>query len=382
MARRPRVALVAHGIHDGGGMERAFAELIRRLHDRYEIVVFSTDLAPDLRELVEWRRVPAPGRPAPLRFALFYALAAARLLRARADIVHTLGAIVPNRAHVATVQFCHAGFRDVVGRLAPPRAPLARKLNTGLARLLCLLAERWSYRPERLALLAPVSRGIALELARHFPRIPFEVTPNGVDRERFRPDEEARSEVRRSLRIGEDEVVAIFVGGDWDRKGLALAIGALERARQGSSRAIRLLVVGRGDEVRFRALARELGVQDDVLFLGPRSDTQRFYAAADVFVFPTLYEAFPLVALEAAASGLPIVAPGANGIEELLAGSGAGVMVARTSEEIGDALARLGEDAQMRSRLGVRARRLSSRFTWDRSASSVEAIYRSLARVA
>ncbi|MGZ4385806.1 MAG: glycosyltransferase family 4 protein, partial [Gaiellaceae bacterium] len=165
-------------------------------------------------------------------------------------------------------------------------------------------------------------------------------------------------------------------------KGLALAIGALERARQGSSRAIRLLVVGRGDEVRFRALARELGVQDDVLFLGPRSDTQRFYAAADVFVFPTLYEAFPLVALEAAASGLPIVAPGANGIEELLAGSGAGVMVARTSEEIGDALARLGEDAQMRSRLGVRARRLSSRFTWDRSASSVEAIYRSLARVA
>ena len=74
-----------------------------------------------------------------------------------------------------------------------------------------------------------------------------------------------------------------------------------------------LWIVGPGDVERYRALARGEGVEDRVRFFGRRTDTERFYRAADAFLFPSLYEAFPLVALEAAACGLPIVATASMG---------------------------------------------------------------------
>jgi glycosyltransferase involved in cell wall biosynthesis len=370
--RRPRVALVAHGIHDRGGMERAFAELVRRIPRRYEVIVLSADLGDDLRGLVEWRRIPVPARPAPLRFALFYAIAAVRLAATRADVVHTLGAIVPNTADFASVHFCTAGYVASTGRLAPPNAPVLRRANTALARLLFLAAERWTYRRDRVARLGAVSRGVARELARSFPDVPIVLTPNGVDRGRFRPDPATRREVRRELAIADDEVVVLFVGGDWHGKGLALAIRAV------AATALRLLVVGRGDERRFRALARAQGVEQRVTFLGPRDDPERYYAASDVFLLPSWYETFSLAAFEAAAAGLPIVAAPVSGVEELVGDGDAGILVERDAEAIAAALASLAASAESRRRLGNAARERAAAYTWDGSADAVLAVYRSV----
>ena len=96
--------------------------------------------------------------------------------------------------------------------------------------------------------------------------------------------------------------MCLFVGGDWDRKGLGVAIEAVSLVRQRTP--IRLWVVGRGESGRFEQLAERLGVGDHVRFFGPRADTERFYQAADIFVLPTEYETFSLVAYEAAASSL------------------------------------------------------------------------------
>ena len=360
-------------------MERAFAELVRRLHDRYELVVYAADLAADLRHLVVWRRIPVPRRPAPLRFACFYALAGLRLAGDRATLVHTLGAIVPNRAHLATVQFCHAGFRDAVRGLAPPGAPVLRRLNTSLARSLCLVAERWSYRRGRTRVLAAVSAGIETELSRHYPDVPTVVAPNGVDRERFRPDQRARDAVRTELGIGRRDVLALFVGGDWDRKGLALVIEAVGCARSRSGRPISLAVVGRGDEERFRRIAERHGVADVIRFVPPCVEVERFYAAADLFAFPTMYEAFPLVALEAAAAGIPIVAPRVNGVEDLLRAGDAGILVDRDAQAIAGALARLAENPSLRARLGRGARERSAEYTWERVIAPIADTYDELA---
>jgi glycosyltransferase involved in cell wall biosynthesis len=356
-------------------MERVFAELVRRVHARYELIVIASDLAPDLRPLVDWRRAPTLRRPAALRFLVFYAVGAVRLRRVRAGLVHTLGAIVPNKAEVVSVQFCHAAFREAAGGLAPPGAPPLRRLNTAAYRLLCMAAERWSYRARRAAVFSPVSDGVARELAHHYPEVPVAVARNGVDRRRFRPSSLARKEVRRSVGADEDELVALFVGGDWDRKGLAIAIEALAHARLSTDRPLTLWVVGDGDRARFDGLARASGVEDRVRFLGRRRDTERFYCAADVFVFPTFYEAFPLVALEAAASALPIVSPLVNGIEELVGQDEGGITVERTSEAFGAALARLAESPHLRRKLAASARTRSAAFTWERSAAAVEAVY-------
>jgi glycosyltransferase involved in cell wall biosynthesis len=359
-------------------MERAFAELIRRTHDHYELVVFSSDLGHDLRGLVEWRRVPVPGRPVPLRFVLFYLLGAVRLARADADLIHTLGAIVPNAADLASVHFCNAGLIDAAGARAPRDAPLLRRINTGLTNALGLIAERWSYRPGRVEWLAPVSDGLARELERHFGGPRVRVAPNGVDHARFRPAPEVRAEVRRELGVEHDEVVVLFVGGDWHRKGLGLALEAFGRATRSSTTTLRLVVVGRGDERHFDRLARRLGVAEQVLFLGPRGDTERFYAAADVFLLPSCYETFSLAAFEAAACGLPIVASRVSGVEELVGDDQAGFVVRRDPEEIAAALILLAGSPTTRRRLGEAARERCAPFTWDRSAAAVESIYRSV----
>ena len=97
----PRIAVVAHRVDDSGGMERVHAELVRRLLDRYRFTIVASNVAEDLRERVDWRRVPIPSRPVPLLFLAFYGLGAVQLRKVRADLVHVCGALVPNRADVA-----------------------------------------------------------------------------------------------------------------------------------------------------------------------------------------------------------------------------------------------------------------------------------------
>jgi UDP-glucose:(heptosyl)LPS alpha-1,3-glucosyltransferase len=91
----------------------------------------------------------------------------------------------------------------------------------------------------------------------------------------------------------------------------------------------RLWVVGRDkDEMLMRKMAQTLGVDDRVLFLGPQVDVKPFYGAADVFALPTLYDPFPNAALEALASGLPLLTTTTCGAAELITAANGAVITA------------------------------------------------------
>jgi glycosyltransferase involved in cell wall biosynthesis len=372
---RPRVALVAHAIHDRGGMERVCAELLRHLHADVRFVVVSTDLAPNLRALADrWVRIPVPQRPFALRFPAFFVAAGIALRRVHADLVHTVGAIVPNRADVAAVHYCHAGARAAGVRRTGPRASL-RGVARALTRAEALAAERWCYRPSRVRRLAAVSAGTAAEVARHYPGVSVAVLPNGVDARRFAPDDDDRRLVRISEGVG-DDLVALFVGSDWHRKGLRLAIAALADVRARGVGAA-LWIIGRGDRARFEELARQLGVTAAVRFLGERPDPERYYRAADVLVLPSAYEASPLVCFEAAASGLPLVVTSIPTADQLIGDDEAGVVVERTTRSVADALAMLA-DPLVRASRGAMARQRARRCTWDASAAATLDLYNHL----
>jgi UDP-glucose:(heptosyl)LPS alpha-1,3-glucosyltransferase len=223
-----------------------------------------------------------------------------------------------------------------------------------------------------------VSEGVARELERHYPRARIFVTPNGVDTERFRPNRQVRRELRSAEGLNAEDVVALFAGGSWDHKGLAIAIEALGRIRAAGDAPPLLWIVGRGDHDRFRAQAERCDIGDRVRFFGVRSDMERFYQAADVLVLPSRYEAFPLVSLEAAACGIPVVATRVNGVEEIVGDDEGGLIVERTPEVFGQALAQLATDRALRLKLGEAARSRALMFTWERSAASVVEIYREL----
>jgi len=375
--RRTRVTIAAHEVHDGGGMEAAMANLIRRATREFDVTVVTARLDPELRAQVKWRKVRLPPAPVVVRILAFAAQGAA-IRRERTDVVHTLGAIVPNHADLATVHYCHAGAP--ADARTDDSAGAARRVSAHLAHRVSVAAERWCYRPSRLRRAAAVSEGVADEFRAAYPGIPVVVTPNGVDLERFAADTTVRAEVRAEAGIGPDDVVVLFVGGDWVRKGLAIAVRAVGRlARQGAP--VHLWVVGRGDADRFRNLAADEKIADRVTFFGFRGDRERFFQAADVFTLPTAYETFCIVAFEAAAAGLPVVTTRVNDVGALVRDGTGGALVDRDPDAFADALAPLVADAERRVTDGSAARARAQRYTWDASAASVLDLYRELAGV-
>lgn len=373
--RRHPVTLVAHTIHDTGGMERAFSQLIRGLSDEVEFEVFAGHLQDDLLSAVRWRRVHVPRRPVPFVLAAFAALVEPHLRR-RDCIVHTQGAITVGRPDVASVQFCHAAFQQLPADQQHVAGGRARRVNRAVDQRLSLAFERRIFAAKAPPVLLPASSGVESELRAEYPSARSRVVPNGVDLVRFSPP--GRAEPRSGPSDGTPDLVALFVGGDWQRKGLPLVVEALGRLRGEAPKLdVRLVVVGGGDPEPLKARARATGVEHAVTFVGRVGDPERYYRAADVFVFPTAYEAFPLVALEAAASGLPILATRANGITDLVDET-AGVLIQRRVEDIASSLRKMAEDPALRDRLGEGARRRAERYSWDAANRRVLQCYEEL----
>ncbi len=173
------------------------------------------------------------------------------------------------------------------------------------------------------------------------PRV--EVIPNGVDGERFRPPTDAeRQAAREALNLDDEHRVALFVGYEFERKGLEHAIAALVDA----TTVLLLAVGGYGRSIEnARAQAERLGVADRVLFTGPRHDLFDLYAAADMFVFPSTYESHGLVILEALASGIPVVCTAVGVAPEVIVDGENGYLTGQDPHEIAGRLEQLAAEA-------------------------------------
>ena len=131
-----------------------------------------------------------------------------------------------------------------------------------------------------------------------YPADQIDVIYNGVPLELF------RGEIERA-RI-DNEVVVLFAGSGWERKGLRFAIDAVD-AQAGR---MKLLVAGRGESGNFSSPRTE--------FLGAVREMPSLYQSADIFLLPTLYDPFSNACLEALAAGLPVITSRANGFSDII----------------------------------------------------------------
>lgn len=371
-----RVVFVAADVGGSGGMERQSEQLVSRLLEaRRQVTVVARSCALPQSEGLRFVRVPTPRRPFSLGYPAFFLVASLLVSRRRGALLHTTGAIVANRADVSTVHYCHRAAATRVSGLRASRAGQLYRMNAAICKFLSLAAEAWCYRPGRTRMLCAVSGGVAGELREQFPQMATAVraVPNGVDCAVFRPDPERRREARSDLGIDDRVPLAVFVGGDWQRKGLAHAIDALALAP-----AWHLVVAGAGDPDPHQARARGAGSESRLHFLGPVRDTPRLYTAADAFVLPTDYEAFPLVVLEAAASELPLLVTRVNGVEDLLQDGVNGWFIARDARDIARRLNELRADPEQATRLAAAARSAALRFSWEAMADGYLALYAEL----
>ncbi len=201
---------------------------------------------------------------------------------------------------------------------------------------------------------------------------------HGTDNQRFSPAhrDRWREEIRDRLGVCEDEVMLLFVGHDFQRKGLSTAIRAANRlAAEGAP--VRLVVVGGKKRRPQPAVDSRNGV---VIHVGAIDDPVPYYAAADIFVLPTFYDPCSLSVSEAVASGLPSVTTRYNGAAELLTEGVDGSVISDPADdaELAGALRPLF-DRELRQRMGEAARKLALKHTLDRNCDQILSIYQQIA---
>jgi D-inositol-3-phosphate glycosyltransferase len=206
------------------------------------------------------------------------------------------------------------------------------------------------------------------------------IIPCGVDVDLFRPLEVKES--RASLGLHQDTPVLLFIGRIEPLKGIDVLI----RAASQLDGKFQLLVVG-GDEKdamrthELHTLAEEVGVEGKVVFADavPHEELPRFYNAASICVVPSYYESFGLVALEAMACGVPVIASRVGGLKETVQDGRTGYLVPwRCPEPFAERLDLLLTNEPLRRSLGEEARQVAQDYAWPLIAEQVEGVYHEL----
>jgi UDP-glucose:(heptosyl)LPS alpha-1,3-glucosyltransferase len=224
------------------------------------------------------------------------------------------------------------------------------------------LRDRWMISGLRYDTFVAVSSRVSAELQQIYsvPSSRIRVISNGIDLQRFSRSAESRTTIRRLFNIPLDARLLLFVGHEFERKGLAHAIGALDKLGDDTW----LLVVGSDNPAPYRKLSPKAG--ERVIFAGARSDLPRLYSAADAFVLPTAYETFSLVCMEAMACSLPVFATAAGGIEEYLKDGVNGFQIRMDAGDIASKLAAAFADPALMERLREGAVATAKTYGWDR----------------
>jgi UDP-glucose:(heptosyl)LPS alpha-1,3-glucosyltransferase len=160
------------------------------------------------------------------------------------------------------------------------------------------------------------------EHAQRYYGVPAEriqVVYNGVNHQIFNPQGMAaeRPTVRAELGLGEEAIAVLHVSNNWKRKGLAVLLESVALLGSRGTQ-LHILVVGRGRPGPFRKRAARLGLAGRLHLVGETEQVQKYYAAADLMVLPTLYDPFSNVCLEAMACGMPVITTAENGAAELI----------------------------------------------------------------
>ena len=221
-----------------------------------------------------------------------------------------------------------------------------------------------------------------LEQVYAVPRQRVTVIPLGVHRERFRPRDQATARARLGLEA--DARILLSVGRIEPLKGLDILIESLSEMTERER--LLLLIVGGDDRAerelaRLRAVADAAGVADLVRFVGavPHGQVEAYYNAADVVVMPSFYESFGLVAVEAMASGVPVVASRVGGLTSTVADGRSGYLIPwRCPGPFAEKLDLLLGNESLRRALGATASESMQVYEWSSVAARLLDLYATL----
>jgi glycosyltransferase involved in cell wall biosynthesis len=339
-----------------------------------DVTALAAFVAPELEQLgVKAAGIGALCRRPHLIKVRQFTNAADRYLRQHGnqyDVVQAFGYTVTRPHGFNNSQFVHAAWRSMKAT-AESRDRFPYGLYQFVYTRLNAIWENVAYASAGVVIAS--SGIIAQQLVKiGVPEAKIRIIHNGVDTTEFSPG----VGVRGKYGLPEAVPMALFAGDlRTTRKNLDSVLKAMQRVP-----ALHLAVLG--DTVRspFPRMARELGIDARVHFLGFRRDVAGVMRSVDAFVFPSRYEACSLVILEAMASGLPVITAASAGGSELVDRS-AGIVLRDADDvpSLAQALAALFKDRQEVRRLGRGARSIARRYTWSKMSDDYLGLYREMA---
>ncbi|MFN7656710.1 MAG: glycosyltransferase family 4 protein [Dolichospermum sp.] len=370
-----KLCIVTHKIKKGDGQGRVNYEVAQEAIRRgYQLTLLASEVAPELLEnsAVNWISIPVEGYPSEFIRNFIFAKKSAAWLgknRGNLDLIKVNGAITMSAADVNAVHFVHSSWWR-----SPVHISRSRKDFYGVYQWLFTAANSyWEKQAfSQAKSIIAVSEKVAKELVSiGVPRQKIRVIVNGVDLQEFTPGVTSRS----LLGLPENVNLALFAGDiRISRKNLDTVLHALVKVPE-----LHLAVVGGTQDSPYPAMAKALNISERVHFLGYRHDMPQIQRASDLFVFPSRYEPFGLVVIEAMASGLPVITATTTGAADLLnPDSGIVLEDCDDVEALAHALQLLDSDRSLRQQMGKVARTIAEQHSWSTMAQTYLNIFEEL----
>lgn len=365
MADTFKVAVLVKSFTLTGGMERYVVETCRRLAARgHRLDIYAREADPELLDTMRFCRVPSGFTFSSAGRAVSFARETAKMLEGQGyDVIHS-----HEKGCCQDIETIHCfSYLDGLEKYS-----LLRRLDQKYLSLRSLLYLWLERRQMKTPWLIAVSEAIGDDIRKHYGRTSnVAVIPPGVDLEMFQPARVAaqRESARKAEGFSPEDLVVLFVGSEFRRKGLDRLIRAIGPG-------MRLLVAGRGDDLPYhRQLVAQYGLEKQVRFAGLVREVFPCYAAADVVVLPSRSEAFGMSILEGMACGLPVIVSANSGVAPLIRHGDNGYLLHDAAAELFAFLQQLRSQAE-RERLGRGARGAAEAYSWARVADAHEALYR------
>jgi glycosyltransferase involved in cell wall biosynthesis len=339
------------------------ALILGHLAGDFHFTLYGTRIEDKLKQKVPFRKLPIPVmRPRIITYLVQYVAYGILfwILRFRRefDLIHQVECVSP-WADVITMHYCGAKVKELRRSNVIQSGNFTRRLYKAILYALGTRMERISLSSRYLKAIISVSEGLRKDITRYYgPKVDHIVIPNPIELSRFESAKQHREEVRTSLGIhsGDSLVGVTCALGDWERKGLAELAHAYATL---ADRRLRLIVVGPGAQEFCVRRGLVEGIRDKFFFVGPTDEVEKYYGAADFFILPSAFEGWPIVALEAAAAGLPVVGTRVNGLDQFIEEGVNGFFIDRDIHslvsklkhivEVKDELPRMGSNAMLKA---------------------------------
>lgn len=377
-----KIALIREKYTNFGGAERYVASLAENLAQRgHQIEIFARTWKtrnhngnsgePHSRPVL--RQVPVLKGPSFLQILSFAFNVRKMLQRGRYDIIHSFERTLYQDIYRAG-DGCHKEWLAQRRKIDPPGKGILHQINPLHRTLLWIEKQIFSEKGCR-AVMTNSRRGKQEIIDLYgVPEKKISVIYTPVNSTRFSSNQkkENRGKLLQQLGLKQDTSLLLFVGSGFKRKGLAATLKALPLLPC----PVHLLVVGKDRLSPYQRLAKNLGIEKTVTFTGPITDVVPYYQGADLFVFPTIYEPFSNVCIEAMAAGLPVVTSRINGASEVLREGENGHIIENPLDptEIA-AKIRLGLTIPI-DKIAETNRCVLERLTWENHIEQVLALYR------